>query len=593
MNSQATNPPGAKPPGVLKSIPTAIEERLGLVTLVVGVAGILTGLGGLGLLIAPLVLPGEVAGDARARLEGIQRAVPGYLAWEFFRFAAQAGLSVLAVVAGVGLRQGWTTARQWAGRYGGWALALQAAAFLLELLWIGPALGDSAADALSVVRFALLAAGAVFAVHALLLPVLLAETDPGPLVWELDVRTPEGGKVVMPADVKRPGTKSAAPARVPPFLRRLLLRVGTPAAGVALLGAVAWSGVSLWSRPATPRPINNDPISTPPVTVRANPDTATPPPPRPEFPQPPDAVRAFDAHGAVRVIALGYTADGAALVTVGRDGVIRLWGPKPGPPLAELAVREPSPDGVVGAAVAPDGRAVAVATSEGPPKVYDLPGLKERPPLPADPGRGGTRAVAFAADGRLAAADEVGFRVWESAGQLRFASPKVEAGRSLAFAPDGRTLALGGDKVRLCDPETGQVRHTLRWDTGFLTGLAFSPDGTVLAASSSTGLVTLWDVATGRERSRLRLARALSSVAFAPDGRRVVAGGTEGAALHFGALADNRSLGMRVVFLPPGGTPTPWLGGARAIAFRPDGQEFAVACGGAVAIYPAGVLPPG
>ena len=57
-------------------------------------------------------------------------------------------------------------------------------------------------------------------------------------------------------------------------------------------------------------------------------------------------------------------------------------------------------------------------------------------------------------------------------------------------------------------------------------------------------------------------------------------------------LADGKLLGTRVVFFPPSGAVVPWFGGARAVAFRPDGREFAVACGAAVAVFPAGALPP-
>jgi hypothetical protein len=50
-------------------------------------------------------------------------------------------------------------------------------------------------------------------------------------------------------------------------------------------------------------------------------------------------------------------------------------------------------------------------------------------------------------------------------------------------------------------------------------------------------------------------------------------------------------LGVRVVFSPARGPGAFWYGGARAIAFRTDGREFAVACGGAVAIFPLTALP--
>jgi WD40 repeat protein len=306
------------------------------------------------------------------------------------------------------------------------------------------------------------------------------------------------------------------------------------------------------------------------------------------LPLPAGAVQAFDAHGSIRIIALGYTADGSSLVTVGRDGTIKLWSAASGAPVAKQLVREASSGGVVGAAVSPDHRTLAVIAGQGLPLLFTLPDLQPRPPLPSGGNRGALRSVGFARDGRLAVGDATGFRVWGPDGGLLTASPRVTAGPWLAFAPDGRTVALGGETVRLCDPANGQERSALGWEEGWLTGLAYAPGGSVLAGSGSTGVVVLWE-ADGQVRGKLRHPGAVSAVTFYPDGRRLVAA-TESTALHVWSILDGQELGTRPVFAPPRGA-APWFGDARAIAFRPDGREFAVACGGAVAVFPADVLP--
>jgi WD40 repeat protein len=72
------------------------------------------------------------------------------------------------------------------------------------------------------------------------------------------------------------------------------------------------------------------------------------------------------------------------------------------------------------------------------------------------------------------------------------------AGYGMAFSPDGAMLAVAtdADDVLLLDALTGQEQRRIHWS---VTGndLAFSPDGKTLAASSSTGSLALWDVATG------------------------------------------------------------------------------------------------
>ena len=100
----------------------------------------------------------------------------------------------------------------------------------------------------------------------------------------------------------------------------------------------------------------------------------------------------------------------------------------------------------------------------------------------------------------------------------------------IAFSPDGRMLASGGlDKtVRLSDVVTGNVLHVLKGHTGDVSSLAFSPDGRTLASADSefpdgddtARCVKVWDVVSGRELRTLRgHTGAVSRIAFFSDGR--------------------------------------------------------------------------
>jgi WD40 repeat protein len=108
--------------------------------------------------------------------------------------------------------------------------------------------------------------------------------------------------------------------------------------------------------------------------------------------------------------------------------------------------------------------------------------------------------------------------------------------RSLKFSPDGRSLAQanmsfdqahqGGGVATVWDVDTSRPKFTLQGHTNRIKGLAYSPDGSMLATASQDGTVRLWDAETGVQRACYdwEMGR-LGCVAFAPDGMTVAAGG--------------------------------------------------------------------
>lgn len=111
----------------------------------------------------------------------------------------------------------------------------------------------------------------------------------------------------------------------------------------------------------------------------------------------------------------------------------------------------------------------------------------------------------------------------------------------LEYTPDGRHLATAGfdGTIRVWDISTGDPVRIFRPGPPTMTSVAFSPDGTCLAASQGTGtyldkdsgVVILWDWRANRELRRLEgQAGGVHSVAFSHDGRRLAAAGYGGAA---------------------------------------------------------------
>ena len=140
----------------------------------------------------------------------------------------------------------------------------------------------------------------------------------------------------------------------------------------------------------------------------------------------------------------------------------------------------------------------------------------------------------------------------------------------VAFSPDGRLLATAGsdDKTaRLWDPATGEHRRTLTGHTGGVSGVAFSPDGRLLATASDDKTARLWDPATGEHRRTLTGHDGLvHGVAFSPDGRLLATASFDGTArLWDPATGEHRR------------TLTGHDGSVYGVAFSPDGRLLATA----------------
>jgi WD40 repeat protein len=236
--------------------------------------------------------------------------------------------------------------------------------------------------------------------------------------------------------------------------------------------------------------------------------------------------------------AVAFSADRTTLATAHADGAIHLWDLGNGQERNGLA-GEPADVGFL--AFADDDRAVIFRGSNGTARFWHpRTGVTRTVLAKDDVARSGLTATAVSADGKLLATVHGGsgcdtlVRVRDLAAErdvFRFNNADGhEEVYALAFAPDGRTLALGDQAgaVTLLDSATGKPSVLREGGSGEVAALAWTADGKALAACVVRPplpvTVGVWNVATRKRETELAgFAAAVSDLVFSPDGRSLAA----------------------------------------------------------------------
>jgi WD40 repeat protein/serine/threonine protein kinase len=257
------------------------------------------------------------------------------------------------------------------------------------------------------------------------------------------------------------------------------------------------------------------------------------------------------------VLALAVSPDGRMIATASDDKTIKLWSVErsvvpigagaamlwPIPRLQEKATLTGHQGGVRAVAFSPDGATLASGGYDFSIRLWDLHQLKELVTL-----RRHTRVIwslAFSPDGKMLASgsEDQSIVLWDTSwlnerdrvpvdlvlGSLTGHTDGVVA---VAFSPDGKTLASGGNfrdqTLRLWDIARRRERARLKGHTRAIFAVAFAPDGQSLATGSADGTIRLWDPTTGRERTVLQgHAAQVHTLAFSPDSRLLASGGAD------------------------------------------------------------------
>ena len=276
---------------------------------------------------------------------------------------------------------------------------------------------------------------------------------------------------------------------------------------------------------------------------------------------------------AGQVLDVAFSPLGTEVATASTDGTARIWNAATGDLVAPLFGHT---DFVRTVEFAPDGMSVVTSSDDGTARTWALNGRR----LATFAGHSARLDDAvFSADGALVAtvAEDGTLRVWDAATAADLVEAKTDPPSDPttdATSPDGHvTAAVDGSRVILT--RAGAEPEELDGHKLAVTSVAFSPNGRRLVSAGRDSDVILWDVRTATALRRLRgHFGEVSDARFSPDGRWIVSAGPRSVGLW--RASDGRL--VRLLVGPEG----PF----RAVAFRDDSRTIVARTeDGTVSVY--------
>jgi WD40 repeat protein len=217
-----------------------------------------------------------------------------------------------------------------------------------------------------------------------------------------------------------------------------------------------------------------------------------------------------------RILHAAFSADSARLITMAQIGELTVWDTASGQPVRSMEVA-PDNSQIDALAIAPSGLLGAVSGYKEGQLYLDIWDL-ERAEIIASPAIDvNIRPLAFSPDGRnLAGADGAFIRLWDTtsgertgkmgpepyamASDIAWRGPNSNPGgfiQSLAWSPDGKTLASGGGLVTVWDVASRLPVMAFGGHRERANAVAFRPDGLALASASIDGTILIWSLGAG------------------------------------------------------------------------------------------------
>ncbi len=264
--------------------------------------------------------------------------------------------------------------------------------------------------------------------------------------------------------------------------------------------------------------------------------------------------RTLEGHDEL-VYDINASADGSVIASSSKDGSVKLWSGERTPIVPREFRTKEDPAETYSVAYSPDGGLIAVG---GKDKTISLFDSKTRHALREFTGHNDmVFRMVFTKDGKslLSASGDGTVRLWnvatgEELHKWNAHGETVSMVRSLALSPDGQRIAAGNwdGETYVWDLPTQKEVLRLPKQSLAVSGLAFSPDGKILAASTGSwqkfhtpGLVLLWNAQTGENlASFTNHTKEIKGVLFSEDGKMLISYSSD-ASLRFWDV-DKKSL---------------------------------------------------
>lgn len=196
------------------------------------------------------------------------------------------------------------------------------------------------------------------------------------------------------------------------------------------------------------------------------------------------------------------------------------------------AWRQAPKDWIVGVAISPNGRLVAVGSNDQSARILDASRGEAKWSL-----KGHTESVtalSWSADSNYLAtgSSDATAKLWDArTGRLLHDFIQIRSAvTSLAFSPDGKWLAVAAVdfSIRVFDLQQRRLRKTFFGHQRPIESLAFHPRSWLLASASRDGSLGLWNVVHGIGHGRIEASlQALNVITFSPNGTEMATGGLD------------------------------------------------------------------